>query len=51
MKKKLVYVLLYSDSILAVCSSRSIARKLAKTHVIELDYVVDKFQIFELPLL
>ena len=50
-KNKLVYVLMYNDEVVAVCRSRAYARTLARTHVIELNYHVDRFEIKELPLL
>ena len=50
-KAKLVYVVRYDVEILGVCASLSLARKLAKKHVVELDYSVDKFFIDDLPLI
>lgn len=50
MKKRLVYLLFYSGNLLAVCSTKAKARALAKKHIIDLDYAVDKFFIDEQPL-
>lgn len=49
-KNKLVYVVRYKSEILAVCDPLAVARKLARMHVVEVNYHVDNFTISELPL-
>lgn len=49
-KKQLVYVLMYGDNILAICANKARARAIAKMHVVDLDYLIDKFTFIELPL-
>lgn len=49
-KKALVTALSYDGKLLAVCRSRAKARQLAKQHVVELDYNVDRFDFQDLPL-
>lgn len=53
MKKKhrLVFVVLYHGDILGVCATIQKARELCKSHVVELDYKVDLFEVKELPLI
>lgn len=50
MKKKLVVVLYYNGELLAVCSSMSKAHQIAKRHILDLDYKVNKFHFDIQPL-
>ena len=49
-KNQLVYVVTYNYEVLAVCTSRSTARKYCRQSVIDLEMHVDMFKIIELPL-
>lgn len=49
-KKQLVCVLLYGGDVLAVCANRARARAIAKMHVVDVNYLIDKFTFLELPL-